>query len=85
MRDADRREDLQMLAKAGEVLYGENEESAVKEKGKKAILKRAWLQQMEIKRQEKEINDELLRLPKDRMSPTVNSALYESPIKSLIL
>lgn len=54
-----------MLLKAGEVMVGESEETAMKDKGQKDVCRRTWMQQMDIKRQERLINDELLRKPKD--------------------
>jgi hypothetical protein len=52
-KEIDRREDLLMLAKAGEVMIGENEESAIKDQGRKEVFKRVWLEQIDVKNQEK--------------------------------
>lgn len=58
-----RREELQQLAKAGEVMFEEHMENSSKDKGRKELFKKTWLMQSEVKRQEREINDELLRQP----------------------
>ena len=58
-----RREDLQQLARAGEVMLEEHQEWREKDKGKKELFARTWIEQDQIKKQEKTINDELLRLP----------------------
>ncbi len=50
-----------MLAKAGEVMLEEHQEWKEKDKGNKDLYRRTWVQQKEIKEQEKQINDELLR------------------------
>ena len=61
-----RREDLQQLARAGEVMLEEHQEWREKDKGKKDLFARTWIEQDKIKKQEKTINDELLRLPEQR-------------------
>lgn len=38
-------------------------ENSSKDKGRKELFKKTWLMQSEVKRQEREINDELLRQP----------------------
>lgn len=64
-KEQERLEELQMLARAGEVMIGEHEEAEAKHKGRKEVFRRAWLEQMDIKRQEKQINDELLRVKQE--------------------
>jgi hypothetical protein len=54
---------LQQLAKAGEVMFEEHIENSNKDKTRKELFKKTWLMQSEVKRQEREINDELLRPP----------------------
>ena len=71
-----------MLAKAGEVMVGEADENATKEKGRKEVFKRTWLEQIDIKNQDKQINDELLRLPLNKSSNPDN---YESPTKTSLI
>jgi len=41
-REIERREELQMLAKAGEVMFGESEENNMKYEGRKEVFRRAW-------------------------------------------
>jgi|APCry1669189034_1035192.scaffolds.fasta_scaffold666875_1 hypothetical protein len=41
----------------------EHQEWREKDKGKKDLFARTWLEQDKVKKQEKTINDELLRLP----------------------
>lgn len=60
-KEVERREELELLAKAGEVLISEQKESMLKDKGRKAVFRRAWQEQIHVKQQEKQINDELLR------------------------
>ena len=67
-KEVERREDLQHIARAGEVMYEEHKENSAKDKGRKELFKKTWLMQDEVKRQEKQINDELLRLPHQRAS-----------------
>ena len=61
-----RREALQQLARAGEVMLEEHQEWREKDKGKKDLFARTWIEQDHVKKQEKIINDELLRLPEQR-------------------
>lgn len=60
-------------------MLGENEESAMKDKGRKDVFRRTWLEQMNVKRQEMQINDELLRLPHDEVGSDVPA---DSPMKT---
>ena len=43
-KEIERREDLLLLAKAGEVMVGEHEEWQMKDKGRKDVFRRAWLE-----------------------------------------
>lgn len=44
-------------------MFEEHKENSAKDKGRKDLFKKTWLMQNEVKRQEKQINDELLRQP----------------------
>ena len=44
----------------------EHQEWREKDKGKKELFARTWIEQDKVKKQEKTINDELLRLPEQR-------------------
>jgi hypothetical protein len=50
----------------------ENDEYSAKDKGRKDLFRRTWLEQMNVKRQKNDINDELLRKTNPRM--TINIA-----------
>ena len=56
----ERMEDLQNLAAACHVMASEREEINQKQLQQKEVCKRAWLQQIKNKKQEKLLNDELL-------------------------
>lgn len=49
-------------------MFEEHKENSAKDKGRKELFKKTWLMQGEVKRQERQINDELLRQPHQRMS-----------------
>lgn len=48
-REIERREELQMLAKAGEVMIGETEENNLKDQCRKEVFRRAWKEQIDIR------------------------------------
>ena len=60
-------------------MFEEYQEWKEKDKGKKDLFARTWIEQDHIKKQDKMINDELLRLPEQRqpkpqvMEPNVPS------------
>jgi hypothetical protein len=49
-KEVERREDLQHIARAGEVMYEEHKENSAKDKGRKELFKKTWLMQGEVKR-----------------------------------
>lgn len=49
-------------------MFEEHKENSTKDKCRKELFKKTWLMQGEVKRQEKQINDELLRQPHQRKS-----------------
>ena len=47
-------------------MFEEYQEWKEKDKGKKDLFARTWIEQDHIKKQDKSINDELLRLPEQK-------------------
>lgn len=62
-KEKERVEELQGLAAAGQVMMSEREEFEGKERMQKVLYKKAWEEQMKIKKQARIINDELLKDP----------------------
>lgn len=80
-RQMDRREEEAMLTRAQEVMLGEQEETNLKDQGRKEVFRRAWKEQSDVKNQERQINDELLRVAR---KPEAPGSHFESPIKTML-
>ena len=63
----------------------EYQEWKQKDKGKKELFKRTWIEQEEVKKVEKEINDELLRMPEQRQVRKNNEEGGETPAFSTLI
>jgi len=53
-------------------MFEEYQEWKEKDKGKKDLFARTWIEQDHIKKQEKSINDELLRLPEQKQPKPID-------------
>lgn len=60
MKEFDRIEDLKNLATSAEVMFYEREDKTLKDQNQKQLYKKAWMEQMKIKQQERLIKNELL-------------------------
>ena len=49
----------------------ENDEYSAKDKGRKDLFRRTWLEQINVKKQDNDINDELLRKTNPRMTMNI--------------
>jgi hypothetical protein len=57
----------------------ENDEYSAKDKGRKDLFRRTWLEQMNVKRQKNDINDELLRKTNPRMTINIVEKRDDGP------
>ncbi len=74
-----------MIAKAGEVMFEEHLENSAKDKARKELFKKTWVQQSEVKKTERQINDELLRQPHQRESLLEDLDVIRPPYNTLLV